>query len=576
MRKSALGFLAIAVLALVASAQPVITSGGVQNAFGNEGQLKLTPGCFFVVKGTGLGPAQIVVSSAVPNYPTTIGGTSVSFTPAGGGTAVVAKMYYSLATQVAGILPSTITPGNYNVVVTYNGQNSAPAQVTVVARAFGIATANSGGNGPAQATIYDAGGALVLDRFTTGAAAPWTWRPAHPGDILVLWGTGGGADLANDTGGSGGDQRGAGQFKVIVGGVEIDPLYAGTSSGYPGLWQVNFTLPTNIGLGCSVTVQVRTGSGNTTELSNVVTIAIAAAGQNACSSPVYNQATLAKLDAGGSITVGHFDISKVTTTLSINLGGFAIPITTTAEGITGSFSRYTASTIADQNYNIVNDQCVIFRRSGAITDIQYGAVPVGLDAGATLPVSGPNLTNASLARDATSKSYSLPSGTSFNVGAGTYQLTGSGGTEVGAFSASVAVPGSFEVTNFAGIGTISRSNPLTVTWTGGGNGTVTIAGHSMRTISGSYDTPATWRLSATSFACTFPASRGTGTVPVSVLSQMQVIGNDLTSGNFGFLTVTNNAGPSQGTFTAPLVGGGQTDFAALDYTLGVGKNVAYQ
>ena len=114
---------------------------------------------------------------------------------------------------------------------------------------------------------------ISLDRTTSGSVSlgcyDWTLSPAHPGDEVVLWGTGGGADSVNDAGGSSGDQTAAGSFTVSVDGTTIVPLYSGTSSGYPGLWQVNFVLPSSIAADCFASVTV-TGGGQT---SNLVTLA---------------------------------------------------------------------------------------------------------------------------------------------------------------------------------------------------------------------------------------------------------------------------------------------------------------
>jgi hypothetical protein len=128
----------------------------------------------------------------------------------------------------------------------------------------------------------------------------------------VLWGTGGGADTANDAGGSSGDQTAAGNFTVIVGGRSITPVYAGASAPYPGLWQINFVLPDDIALGCFQSVQVSTGG----ELSNTVSIPIAAAGQVACSDSQLSTDALAALDSGGTVATGGIGISKVTNTTS--------------------------------------------------------------------------------------------------------------------------------------------------------------------------------------------------------------------------------------------------------------------
>jgi uncharacterized protein (TIGR03437 family) len=182
-------------------AQPTIKTASVLNASGYQN--KLAPNTVFVIFGSGLGPATLVAAPST-DYPLTLSGSSVTFTPAAGGAAVNARMVYVLAGQVAGLLPSSISPGTYAVRVTYNGATSAPQNVTVVARSFGIAAANSAGSGPAQATIRNVNNGVSLVRFTPGSTSfngfNWTLGPSHPGDTLVFWGTGGGADPANDSG----------------------------------------------------------------------------------------------------------------------------------------------------------------------------------------------------------------------------------------------------------------------------------------------------------------------------------------------------------------------------------------
>jgi uncharacterized protein (TIGR03437 family) len=90
------------------------------------------------------------------------------FAPAAGGAPISVGIIYTVASQVGGFLPSSVTPGSYNVTVTYNGQNSGAQSVTVVARSFGIATSNSAGTGAAQATIGNVNNDISLVRMTAG------------------------------------------------------------------------------------------------------------------------------------------------------------------------------------------------------------------------------------------------------------------------------------------------------------------------------------------------------------------------------------------------------------------------
>src|SRR5215469_6406820 len=118
--KTSLLFLFISPAALI-FAQPTIYSNGILNASGY--QPLLAPGAVFVIFGSGLGPTTIQTATA-PNYPTSLNGTSITFAAVGGGTPVTARMVYTLATQVAGVLPSSMTPGTYAVSVTYQTQSS--------------------------------------------------------------------------------------------------------------------------------------------------------------------------------------------------------------------------------------------------------------------------------------------------------------------------------------------------------------------------------------------------------------------------------------------------------------------
>lgn len=561
----------VLLLAPALSAAPAISPNGIVNANGYQSQL--APGVVFVVFGTGLGPASLAAASA-PNYPTSLAGTSISFTRSGGGAPVAARVVYTVATQVAGLLPSSVTPGEYSVTISYNGEISPPRPVTVVARSFGIATANSAGTGPAQATIGNVNGGISLVRLTTGSTSfggyDWPLSPARPGDTLVLWGTGGGADAANDTGGTSGDQTAAGNFKVVVGGREVTPLYAGASSGYPGLWQINFNVPPDAVLDCFVPVAVSANG----ELSNVVTIAIAPPGQTSCTTAGLPASALPKVDAGGLLTGGGFSFTRATATNSFVLpDGTRTPtVTATVETVQGGINRYSAAAVAELNSGIRIDRCIVFQKTDFQTRIGIGLPDGSLDAGLRIPVSGPGVPAGAAMDRAPNNLYSLalPVPT---LRAGTYTVAGTGGTGVAAFSRSIDLPGDFNATNFNSIQSIRRDQPLTITWTGGAPGSVQINGTFWRTVSGSDANPATWRIQAATFTCTVPASQGSYTVPVSVLALLPPSSRDLTTGNFSYLAVNAIPSPDSQRYLYPLTGGGQTDFGTLHYSIGVTKNL---
>jgi uncharacterized protein (TIGR03437 family) len=527
-----------------------IDANGVQNAAGY--QTELAQGSVFIIKGSNLGPAAIVLATA-PNYPQTLSGTSITFTPAAGGAAINAKMIYTLDRQVCGVLSSTLATGTYAVRVTYNNQTSAPQNVTIVARSFGIVTSNSAGTGPVQANLANVNGGISIIRFTGGsldyAGLKWTLTAAHGGDIVTLWGTGGGADAASDAGGSSGDQTSAGSFKVIVGSREIVPVYAGTSSGYPGLWQINFALPSDINPDCYATLQVSAGG----VLSNVSTISIAPAGQNACVDSQLSTALLSKLDAGGTVTGAALAVVKAKDTTA-NLS---------QEFASGSFARWNAAAWAVSAPNRPpTGQCGVYERTYVVSAGDPALPSAFLDAGATLPLSGPGLTTGTaLGRLATTIGPSyvfMPALGTFKTGH--YTLTGNGGADVGSFSAGTDFPGDFTVTNWDSITKIDRSQPLTFNWSGSGLDVVNILITNNRADGSSRH--------IVNVTCIASASAGTFTVPAAALSRLLPPPSN---------PVISLTGASKADlFSANLTAGGQLDFGSFDGALNVSKTVTNQ
>jgi uncharacterized protein (TIGR03437 family) len=532
----------------------VLITGGIVNATGY--QTLLAPDTVFVIFGSAMGPAALTAAST-PNYPTSLGGTSITFSPSSGGTAIPAKMIYSSAGQVAGLLPSSIAPGTYAVRLTYSGQVSAPQNVTVVARSFGIATANSAGTGAAQVTIGNVNGGVSLVRLTSGTLAfnglIWTLGPAHPNDTLVIWGTGGGADPLNDTGGTSGDQTAAGNFTVSVDGTVITPQYAGASSGYPGLWQINLTLPPTIAADCFATLQVTAGG----QLSNLVTIAIAPPGQSSCTSLI-STSTLNTLSSGGNIVMAGLAIGRTTYTLSGTPGA--------VELVGGVFNRYTAAEFLIPYSGPKFGLCTVLDQTYPAGGKEPSGPDTQLDAGA-LTISGPGISPPrAVAVSANAYSSTLTNGTLVN--GGTYTLTGSGGAQVGPFTATATLPTSFTVTNLSALSTINRAQPLTINWTGSGFDQVIIG------ISGGILT--TTATHGVTVSCAVPASPGTYTIPAAALAYLPAVAAG--SQNVGQVEIS--AGPNQGgiasaesgtstALTPNLVPSGKVDFGSFAPYIGV-------
>jgi uncharacterized protein (TIGR03437 family) len=532
-------------LTVSAAGAPVITPGGIVNASGY--QTTLAPDTVFVIFGSNMGPGVLQAASA-PTYPSSLAGTSITFAPQPAGVPITAKMIYSSAGQIAGLLPSSISAGTYAVSVTYNQQSSAPQNVTVAARSFGIAAANSAGSGEAQATIANVNGGISLVRLTAGSVAfegyNWTLSPAHPGDTLILWGTGGGADAANDTGGSSGDQTAAGNFNVTVDGTQITPLYAGTSQGYPGLWQINFTLPATMAADCFATLQVSAGG----QLSNIVTIAIGAAGQTSCSSTI-SQATLSALDSGGNVTMAGLVIGELT----YYTGGTA----QVSETVGGVINEYTAAAFLLPYSGPKVGGCEILQETYPAGAQEPSGPYAQLDAG-TLTISGPGVSSQAVGVTAgpTGPDYYSALASGALQGGGTYTLTGAGGKQVGPFTATSTFPNNF-TSNLSSLTTVNHAQPLTITWTGTGFNVTDIL------IIGDVLTTATTL--ANSVTCVVPANLGTFTVPAAALAYLPASG----TWQIEITATTNQGGVASAesststALTPPLVAGGQVNFGAF-------------
>src|SRR5947209_19886940 len=90
----------LTISSVIANAAPAITA--IQNAASNiPGGQPIAIGSIFVIKGTGLGPANTSIA-ATPFQNASLSGTSVSVTV--GSTTVDALMYYTSDKQLAALL----------------------------------------------------------------------------------------------------------------------------------------------------------------------------------------------------------------------------------------------------------------------------------------------------------------------------------------------------------------------------------------------------------------------------------------------------------------------------------------
>jgi uncharacterized protein (TIGR03437 family) len=257
---------------VVAKGSPLINyQGVVDNATYTPGGT-VSPGDIVVVKGEQFSFAAAAngyVSAGQVPLPTSLGGVSVSVN------GQPAPLYYAFYGQIAFEMPWEIAPGTALVTVTSSSAVSNPASVPVATKAPGILLINGG---PYGVITNATDGSFP---FPVGTFPGVASHPVTAGNILTIWaiGLGPSTPAASDgqpppypplawlvvlpavsfgTGGS------------LVPPVSTAPSFAGLSSQYPGLYQVNVTVPTGCPTG---TVNVRLAFGDGT-FSNAVPIAV--------------------------------------------------------------------------------------------------------------------------------------------------------------------------------------------------------------------------------------------------------------------------------------------------------------
>ena len=193
-------------------------------------------GSIFTLTGSGLGPLTLQQVQSYP-LPTTngLGGTTITVTV--GGATETCIMIYTSANQVAAILPSATPVGTGTLTLSYQGASSS-ISITVLSANFGTFTLNEAGSGPGVVTDTNYNPITYINT-------------AHPGDSLILWGTGLGATGGDETRPPAEVDLGTG-VQVLVGNQPATVLYGGRSSS-PGLDQINFVVPSGV-TGCKVSI----------------------------------------------------------------------------------------------------------------------------------------------------------------------------------------------------------------------------------------------------------------------------------------------------------------------------------
>jgi uncharacterized protein (TIGR03437 family) len=215
----------------------------------------ISPGEIITVFGTGLGPATLALFVPTsPTIPTALPASGAATLVTIGG--IPAPLIYTSATQIAAIVPYTVTGPSAGVVVTYGAQPpSLVFTVGVAPTDTGVFTISSSGQGQAAALNYNA----VTSDYTVNSTA----TAAARGSTVVLYVTGAGTmslPIANTLTPASPAVTPLAAVAVTIGGQSATVNAAQATPGsVPGLLQINAVVPTTATVGSAVPVDVNIG-----------------------------------------------------------------------------------------------------------------------------------------------------------------------------------------------------------------------------------------------------------------------------------------------------------------------------
>ena len=464
----------------------------------------IAQGSIFSVFGAHLGPSTPAGPNGFP-LQTTLAGVQLNVIQ--GATTVQAIPLYVSATQINAIMPSNTPVGTASLQVVYHNARSNMSPVRISSTAMGIFTALGTGLGPG-----------AIENFVTAASQPLNTPTvsAKLGQPVTLYGTGLGPIATPDNMAPPPGSLPT-KVEVFVGGVSAQVAYSGRSPCCAGIDQVVFTVPANAPTGCWVPVYVRTSG---TVISNFVSMAITTSG-GACTNPQSSYIGNVFLNGGklGLATVGR--------TTTVEDVGVTAPVTVTAD-----YHLSFAFTIPRVPFPFnpavtlpPPGACTDYNETGDVTNAHPlpGSLPppAPLDFGAPFLLTGPNGMKTLTA--AFNAPLSVRSGllggsitndilpNSLFLTPGSYTVTGLGGTSIGPFSATFTLPQPLNWTEQSSLGVVTRSQPLTLNWTGGG------AYDSNFVIGLGVDLPTN---SSSIFVCSVPYGANSFAVPPDILANL--------------------------------------------------------
>lgn len=250
-----------------ALSQPVVVDNGVLNgaSFDKSPNAAVAPGSLVSIFGTDLA-ASLALNDTVP-LSTMLADVVVKFN------GIQAGLDFVSPTQINAQLPWNVLPDGaasamVDVVVTRGGVSSTPKQFRVAQFGPGVFSIPPG---VGHAIAINADGSLAAPAGSiTGIAT----HPAKVGDVLVVYATGLGAvDSPIENGANSLDKlrNTIATPTVLVGGKSATVLFSGLTPQFPGVNQLNITVPLGVPPGNAIPLQIQLGGVTTTDQ---VTIAV--------------------------------------------------------------------------------------------------------------------------------------------------------------------------------------------------------------------------------------------------------------------------------------------------------------
>ena len=205
----------------------------------------IAPGEFVNIYGTGL-PAK---NASAPPFPTNLSGVQLLINN------IPAPLFQVTATNVYGVVPYSVTGPTATIVLVNGGAQSNMITVPLAATAPGVASLAQNGLG---------GGAITHANGTVVS----TSSPAARGETVVIYLTGLGAVSPPVTDGAPPTKLTSSNSvqAVYFGAAAVDAsalLFQGLSPQYPGLYQINVTIPLGVAPGAAVPLAIQTTNGFT-------------------------------------------------------------------------------------------------------------------------------------------------------------------------------------------------------------------------------------------------------------------------------------------------------------------------